>query len=48
MNNRYELKARAYMRPVMQWAISKGIPFFTWSDQRKALAQYELFRSILN
>lgn len=48
MNNRFELKARAYMKPVKQWALSKGIPFFTWSDQRKALARYENFRAGLN
>lgn len=48
MNNRYEIKARAYMNPVRQWAIANGIPFFTWNDMRKALARYELFQAIKN
>lgn len=41
-------KANQYMKPVRQWALSAGLPFFTWKDQRKALAQYEIFRAQLN
>ena len=41
-------KAQSYMKPVRQWAIANGIPFFTWKEQRMALAQYEIFRAGLN
>lgn len=43
MNNRFEIKAQAYMKAVRQWALAKGEPFFTWKQQRKALAKYEAF-----
>lgn len=48
MNNRYEIKARAYMKPIRQWALANGIAFFTWNDQLKAIARYEIFRAGLN
>ncbi len=41
-------KAQSYMKPVRQWAIANGVPFFTWKEQRMALAQYEIFRAGLN
>ena len=40
--------AIAYMAPIKQWAVANGIKFFTWKDQRKAIARYELFISKLN
>jgi len=41
-------KAIAYLKPIKQWALANNIPFFTWKQMRKAIAQYELFRSQLN
>lgn len=40
--------AIAYMAPIRQYAMANGLKFFTWKDQRKALARYELFQSKLN
>lgn len=37
-----------YIRPIRQWALSAGLPFTTWKDQRKAIARYEIFRAQLN
>jgi hypothetical protein len=48
MNNRFEIKAIAYMAPVRQWALKNGIKFFTWAEQMKALAEYEFSRAQLN
>lgn len=36
------------MAPIRQWAIANRIPFFTWKDQRKAMARYEIFVAMLN
>ncbi len=48
MSNRFEIKAAAYLRPIRQWAFANGVKFFTWDDQRKAIARYELFVAKLN
>lgn len=40
--------AQAYLRPIRQWALSEGLPFFTWKEQRQAMCWYELFRSKWN
>jgi hypothetical protein len=48
MENRFEIKARAYMAPIRQWALANNIRFFTWEQQKKAIARYELFRARLN
>lgn len=48
MNNRFEIKARAYMNPIRQWALANGEKFFTWHEQRKAIAKYELMISKFN
>lgn len=40
--------ATAYLKPIRQWAEANGVPFFTWSQIRKAIARYELFEAIKN
>ena len=37
-----------YLKPIRQWAIASGRPFFTWKDIRKAMAEYEIFIAIKN
>lgn len=46
--NKISFPARAYMKPVMQWAVANQIKFFTAKQQRMALARYELFVAQLN
>lgn len=48
MDNRYEIRAKAYMKPIRQWALANGIAFFTWADQKKAMARYEIFVCLKN
>jgi hypothetical protein len=48
MNNRYEIKATAYLAPIRQWALATGERFFTWNEIRKAIAKYENFISLKN
>lgn len=42
------MKAIAYLRPIKQWALKNKIPFWTWKQVRKAVAQYEIFQAIKN
>jgi hypothetical protein len=44
----HSFKAIAYMAPIKQWAMANGIKFFTWKDQLKAIARYEIFQAIKN
>lgn len=48
INLKIMYKAICYIAPIRQWALTNGIPFFTWPDQRKAISRYELFRAQLN
>ncbi len=42
------MRAIPYLRPIKQWAVANGIPFFTWKQMRKAIAAYEIFQCRLN
>lgn len=46
--NHYSYPAISYMNPIRQWALANGMPFFTWKDQRKAIARYEIFAATKN
>lgn len=48
MNNRFEIKARAYLAPIRQWALANGEKFFTWNEMKKAIAKYENFIALKN
>lgn len=48
MNNRFEIKAQAYLAPIRQYAISEGLPFFKWKDIRRAMTLYELYQCSKN
>lgn len=42
------IPARIYMQIVKQYARANGMKFFTWHDQKKAIASYELFAALKN
>lgn len=48
MNNRFEIKASTYLRPIRQWAFANGLSFFTWKEIRRAIVQYEIFIACKN
>lgn len=39
------MKAIPFMNLVKQYALSKGLRFFTWVDQRQAIVMYEGYAS---
>lgn len=42
------IPAKPYMHKVMMWALSNGMKYFTVKDQKRALANYELFAATRN
>jgi hypothetical protein len=42
------IPAKVYLTIVGQWAMARGLKFWTWHDQKKAMAHYEIFAAWRN
>ncbi|MEO6610705.1 MAG: hypothetical protein ABIT05_01180 [Chitinophagaceae bacterium] len=48
MSSSAAIPAMAYIRPIRQWAEANNIPFFTWTQMKKAMVKYESVIAKLN